>query len=94
MTDALTFHRNVVSASATLMNAIEQCQLLQDRLLAESGLSAAAAAAASASGRTDLQAADFDNFKLAMTQLLSFLDAVNAGVPTGGTLRLAFYKMM
>ena len=94
MTDTVTFYRNLVSQVGQFVNAFENIKLMADRIAADSALSAAAQASAQATGRTDLYAADFDNFKSAVDLLTNTLETSNAGVNTGGKVVLALYKLL
>jgi hypothetical protein len=94
MTDATTFYRTVISNTQQFITAYENLRLIQDRIASDTALSSAAAAAAAQGGRADLAAADFDNLKLAMDQLETFMNTVNGSVPTGGVLKLAYYKVI
>lgn len=94
MTDTVTFYRSLVSQTNQFVQAWEALKLMHDRLLADSFLPGQAATSAQASGRTDLTAADFDNVKNAVTVVQTLLDSTNAAVNTGGSVKLAFYKML
>ncbi len=94
MTDTTSFFRNVVSASTQFIAAFEAMILLADRIAADSALSTATATAAQAGGRSDLTAANFDNFRLAVNLLNTKLHAPDASVPNGGNVVLSFYQLM
>lgn len=94
MTDTTSFYRGVISATTQFINAFEDLTLLADRIAADSSLSSNAAASAAASGRSDLTAANFDNFRLAVNLLNGVLTNSSTSVPDGGTVRLAFYQLM
>ncbi len=94
MTDTVAFYRNVVAATAQFINAFEALTLLADRIAADSALSTATAQTAQGVGRTDLTAANFDNFRLAVNLISNKLNASDASVPNGGTVRLSFYQLI
>lgn len=94
MTDTRTFLQQLILGVNNFTLALEQCKLLADRIQADSLLSTNTAAAAQNSGRTDLSTADFDNFNSAMQLLETTLNGTNASVNTGGSVRLAFYKII
>lgn len=94
MTDATNFYRTLISNVTQLISALESCKLMADRITADSAMSTKAAAAAQTGGRSDLAAADFDNFNAAIQVLETLLNNANASVNTGGSVRLAFYKLM
>jgi hypothetical protein len=79
MSDPITFYRTLIASTNTFINALEQMNFLQDRMVQDPGLAAAAAASASASGRSDLVTADFTNAGNAIVQL-NF--TFNSGSPT------------
>lgn len=94
MTDTRTFLGQVVAQTTNFVQAFEQLKLLADRISADSALSVNTAAAAQSAGRTDLSAADFDNFNSAMQLLETTLTNSSTSVNTGGSVRLAFYKII
>jgi len=94
MTDTVSFYRGLVIQVGEFVRAFEQLKLLSDRIGADSALSSQAAVSAQQGGRTDLSAADFDNFKTATDLLASTLESSNVGVNTGGKVVLAFYKIL
>jgi hypothetical protein len=94
MTDTRSFFKAVVDGSNAFVAAVETLELLADRISADTALSTNTAATATASGRADLSAANFDNFKLAVQQIKALMDNTNAGVPNGGTLKLSFYQLI
>lgn len=94
MTDTVTFFRAVVAGTNQFIAAYENLQLLADRLATDSSLSTNTAAAANAGGRTDLNAANFDNFRLAALQIAALMNASNANVPNGGDFKLSFYQIV
>ena len=69
MSDPINFYRLFINNINTFIAALEQLNLMQDRMAQDSGLAAAAAAAAQASGRSDLTAADFTNAGGAIAQI-------------------------
>ena len=96
MTDATNFTRQLVMQVGAFVNAYEDLKLMANRIASDTALSGLAATAAQTSNppRKDLSAADFDNFKSAMDVLEALLGSSNPSVNTGGTVRLAFYKLM
>ena len=58
---------------------MQQLNLMQDRMVADPALAAAAATAAQAAGRSDLSAQDFTNVGAAIVQ---FNFTFNSGTPT------------
>lgn len=79
MADATTYYRTLISQVQGLINELETLNTLNDRMHEDSGLAAAAAAAANASGRTDLTTQDFVNAGSAITQIMF---TFNSGAPT------------
>lgn len=94
MTDSRTFLQQLIVGINNFVLAYEQCVLLADRISADSASATNLAAAATGQGRTDLAIADFDNFQTAMALLETTLNSTSAQVNTGGTVRLAFYKII
>jgi len=94
MTDTRSFFKAVVDGSTQFIAAIENLEQLADRIAADTALSTATAATATAAGRADLAAANFDNFRLAVGVIKTLLDNANASVPNGGTVKLSFYQLM
>lgn len=94
MTDTISFYRNLVAQTNQFVQAWEALRLMHDRIGSDSFLSGKAAASAQATGRTDLTAADFDNFKSAVDVVQALLDSTNVAVNTGGTVKLAFFKLL
>ena len=75
MTDAVSFSRNFIAQINTVINALEDVRLMQDRMTQEPGLSQAAAAAMNTAGRADLAKVDFDNAASAIGQILFGFDS-------------------
>lgn len=96
MTDTRAYLQQLILGVNNFLLAFEQCKLLADRIAADSNLSTATAQSAQTQipARTDLSAADFDNFNAAMQLLEATLNGTNASVNTGGSVRLAFYKII
>jgi hypothetical protein len=94
MTDQTAFYRTLIGQVTAFEQSYWTLRQYADRLAKESGLSIAAAAAAQAGGRTDLVTANFDNFRLAMTQLDNLMNTSNANVPNGGVLGLTYTELM
>lgn len=94
MTNSATFLQQLVVGINNWVLAYEQLVLLADRIAADSSSATNLAAAAATGGRTDLAIADFDNFNSAMQLLETTLNGTNVSVNTGGSVRLAFYKIL
>lgn len=94
MTNSTGFLQQLVVGINNFVLAYEQCKLLSDRIAADSASATNLGTAASATGRSDLSTADFDNFNSAMQLLETTLNGTNASVNTGGSVRLAFYKIL
>lgn len=94
MTDTVNFYRTLVANTAQFVQAWESLKLMSDRIGADSYLSGQAATSAQAAGRTDLTAAEFDNFKAATDLLTALLNSNSTQVNTGGSVKLAFYKLL
>lgn len=94
MTDSRTFLQQLIAGTTNFVLAFEQMKLLADRIAADSSMATNTAAVAQTSGRTDLQAADIDNLNAAVQLFETTLNSSNAGVNTGGSVRLAFYKII
>lgn len=94
MTDTRTFLQQLIVGVNNFTLAFEQIKLLADRIQADSALSAATAAAAQLNGRSDLSTGDFDNFNSAAQLLETTLTNSSTSVNTGGSVRLAFYKII
>jgi len=88
MTDAVSFGRNFVSAINTLINAIENASLQQDRLASEPELAQATADALKASGRPDMTVQIVNDASSAIVQIKF---AYDSGAPTQKSL---LYKML
>lgn len=94
MTDTISFYRNLVAQTNQFVQAWEAIKLMHERIASDSTLSTKAATSAQANGRTDLTAADFDNLKSAVDVVQTLLDSTNVAVNTGGTVKLAFFKLL
>lgn len=94
MTDATSFVRQATLQVAVFVNAYEDLRLLANRIASDSFLSAQAATSAQAINRKDLAAADFDNLNSAIGVIEALLASTSPSVNTGGSVRLAFYKLM
>jgi len=79
MADSVMFYRTLISNVQTYMQAMEQLNIMQDRMVQDSTLAAAAAASARAAGRLDLNTVDFTNLGNAIVQLAF---TYNSGNPT------------
>jgi hypothetical protein len=88
MTDSVTFGRTFVATINTLIKAIEDADLMQDRMASEPTLAAAAAAAMASAGRSDLSEATFTDAGNAIVQIVF---TYNSGNPTQKSL---LYKML
>lgn len=94
MTDTVNFYRTLVFQVNQFITAYENLVLAADRIAADSALAGNTATAAQANGRNDITTATVNNLNSAMQLLETTLDSTNAGVNTGGTVRLAFYQLM
>ncbi len=99
MTDTTAFLSMCVATSQQFNRVYEDLKSLADRIAADSALSTATAVAAQNTGRKELTAADFDNFKVVIDLLGALLNASNGGsvpivVNTGGMVKLGFYRML
>jgi hypothetical protein len=94
MTDATNFYKQLVLQVGAFVNAYEDLKLMANRISSDSALSGQASTAAQITTRKDLSAADFDNFNAAIGVIEALLNASNPAVNTGGSVRLAFYKLL
>ncbi len=99
MTDAIVGYKNLIAQTNQFVQAFEALKLFSDRVGADTSLSTAFAAAAATTGRSDLSAANFDNFKRAVDVVTALLESTASqtttnDVNTGGKAVLAFYQLL
>jgi len=99
MSDANVLLNDIVAWTRRYAEDLEHMRTISDRIGADSAMATNLAAAATKAGRTDLVAADFDNYKICVDLDRTLLNSsngstVSVSINTGGTVKLGFYKIL